>query len=128
MGRYGWRTAQVWLVVDGMSKGKWVKGTEEYMARTRTTRKSPGIRFVAGTFKSLFMCLGFLGKVFLKGSFTQMTKNTYFLTYCWWYIAMLIVFYAQVLRFLFFEISVATVLLIFYSAKIYKSLQDTGFM
>lgn len=39
------------LIVDGMSRGKWVKGTEEYMARTQTTRKSPAIRTVQWTSK-----------------------------------------------------------------------------
>ena len=37
------------LVVDGMSRGKWVKGKEEYVERTQTTRKSPAIRTVQST-------------------------------------------------------------------------------
>lgn len=30
---------------DGMSRGKWVKSTEEYVAQTQTTRRSLGIRY-----------------------------------------------------------------------------------
>lgn len=32
------------LVVGGMRRGKWVKGKEEYVTRTQTTWKSPGIK------------------------------------------------------------------------------------
>lgn len=32
------------LYVDGMRRGKWVKGTQEYIEQTQTTWKSPGIQ------------------------------------------------------------------------------------